>query len=151
LPLAYQELTNTIINAFYTVYNALGYGFLEKVYENALAHELRKRSLTVESQHKLAVYYDGIPVGEYFADLLVENSVVLELKAAEAIDDAHTAQLINYLKATKCEVGFVLNFGPDPKFERRYFSNQRKLLLQRKNQRESAKSASSAFYFVFGL
>jgi GxxExxY protein len=127
--LAHQELTDTIINAFFTVYNALGYGFLEKVYENALLHELRKRGLQVEAQRRLLVYYDGVVVGEYFADLLVEGKIILELKAAEAIEESHTAQLVNYLKATRCEVGFVLNFGPEPKFERRYFSNQRKLLL----------------------
>lgn len=135
MPLAYQELTDTIINAFYTVYNALGYGFLEKVYENALLHELRKRDLRAVAQQRLLVHYDGVVVGEYFADMLVENKVILELKAAEAIEESHTAQLVNYLKATRVEVGFVLNFGPEPKFERRYFSNQRKPLLNSKNQR----------------
>ena len=135
MAIAYQALTGTILNAFYTVYNALGYGFLEKVYENALAYELRRRGLYVEPQQQLNVYYDGVIVGEYFADLLVEHIVVLELKAADAIDESHTAQLINYLKATKCEVGFVLNFGPEPKFERRYFSNRRKTLLTHTNPR----------------
>ena len=135
MPLAYQELTDTIINAFYTVYNALGYGFLEKVYENALLHELRKRGLQAEAQQRLLVHYDGVVVGEYFADMLVENKVILELKAAEVIEESHTAQLVNYLKATRAEVGFVLNFGPEPKFERRYFSNQRKPLLTSRNQR----------------
>lgn len=130
MTLAHQQLTDTILAAFYSVYNALGYGFLEKMYENALLHELRKRGLTVEVQKRLLVYYDGVVVGEYFADLLVEDKVILELKAAEAIEESHTAQLVNYLKATRCEVGFVLNFGPEPKFERRYFSNQRKPLLR---------------------
>ena len=135
MAIAYRALTGTILIAFYTVYNALGYGFLEKVYENALAYELRRRSLHVEPQQQLNVLYDGVIVGEYFADLLVEHVVVLELKAADAIDESHTAQLINYLKATKCEVGFVLNFGPEPKFERRYFSNHRKTLLSHTNPR----------------
>ncbi|GIK73568.1 MAG: hypothetical protein BroJett021_25560 [Chloroflexota bacterium] len=130
MTLAHQQLTDTILAAFYSVYNALGYGFLEKVYENALLHELRKRGLKVEVQKRLLVYYDGVVVGEYFADLLVEDKVILELKAAEAIEESHTAQLVNYLKATQCEVGFVLNFGPEPKFERRYFNNQRKPLLR---------------------
>ena len=119
MAIAYRALTGTILNAFYTVYNALGYGFLEKVYENALAYELRRRGLHAEPQQQLNVLYDGVIVGEYFADLLVEHVVVLELKAADAIDESHTAQLINYLKATKCEVGFMMNFGPEPKFERR--------------------------------
>ena len=135
MAIAYRALTGTILNAFYTVYNALGYGFLEKVYENALAYELRRRGLHAEPQQQLNVFYDGVIVGEYFADLLVEHVVVLELKAADAIDESHTAQLINYLKATKCEVGFVLNFGPEPKFERRYFSNHRKTLLTHTNPR----------------
>ena len=135
MAIAYHALTGTILNAFYTVYNTLGYGFLEKVYENALAYELRRCGLHVEPQQQLNVFYDGVIVGEYFADLFVEHVVLLELKAADAIDASHTAQLINYLKATKCEVGFVLNFGPEPKFERRYFSNHRKTLLTHTNPR----------------
>ena len=114
----HEEITSMIINAFYLVYNTLGYGFLEKVYENALAHELRKRGLKVEQQAPIKVYYDGVAVGEYFADLLVEEKVILELKVAESISDAHKAQVINYLKATGLEVGLVMNFGPEAAFKR---------------------------------
>ena len=118
----HQELTSAIINAFYTVYNQLEYGFLEKVYENALAHELRKRGFQVQQQVPIKVYYDGVAVGEYFADLLVEEKVILELKAAEEIGIAHEAQLINYLKATHKEVGLALNFGPKPAFVRKVYT-----------------------------
>ena len=130
----HQELTSEIINAFYVVYNQLGYGFLEKVYENALTHELDKRGLKVQQQVPIKVTFDGIIVGEYFADLLVENKVIVELKASEAIADGHKAQLINYLKATDIEVGLILNFGPKPTFERKVFTQKSK----RKNLRISA-------------
>jgi GxxExxY protein len=126
-----KALTAIIINAFYTVYNSLGHGFLEKVYENALLYELKKRGLRVEQQMRIQVFYAGQVVGEYFADLVVESSVILELKAAETISEAHKAQLFNYLKSTQCEVGFVFNFGPEPKFERRYYSNANKKNLQK--------------------
>lgn len=120
------ELTDQIINAFFEVYNGLGYGFLEKVYENALANRLRRMGLAVEQQAGINVYFEGAVVGEYFADLLVENKVLLELKAAEAIDPAHKAQLRNYLRATDCKVGLVLNFGPQPTFIRQVMDNSRK-------------------------
>jgi GxxExxY protein len=118
----HQEITSVIINAFFLVYNTLGYGFLEKVYENALLHELRKRGLRVEQQVSIKVYYDGVIVGEYFADLFVEGKVIIELKAAVAISDAHKAQLLNYLKATGIEVGLILNFGPEATFKREIFT-----------------------------
>jgi GxxExxY protein len=120
----HKELTSEIINAFYTVYNALGYGFLEKVYENALIHELNQRGLRVQQQKPIKVYYDGVVAGEYFADLLVEDKVIVELKAAKAISDGHKAQLINYLKATGTKVGLILNFGPKPTFVRRVFTKR---------------------------
>jgi len=126
-----RELTEQIIGAFYDVYNALGYGFLEKVYENALAHQLRKRGLTVGMQQKIQVYFDGVMVGEYYADLLVENRVILELKATEALAEEHIAQVMNYLKATTCEIGFVLNFGPEAAFKRVYFNNGKKPNLKK--------------------
>jgi GxxExxY protein len=131
MSLEHKVLTESIINTFYTAYNSLGYGFLEKVYENALLYELKRRGLQVEQQVRIQVFYARQVVGEYFADLVVENSVILELKAAEAISEAHTAQLFNYLKSTQCEVGFVFNFGPEPKFERRYYSNANKKNLQK--------------------
>jgi GxxExxY protein len=129
----HQELTSEIFNAFYAVYNQLGYGFLEKVYENALAHELDKRGLKVQQQVPIKVTFDRIVVGEYFADLLVDNRVILELKAAETIVDGHKAQLLNYLKATDIEVGLILNFGPKPTFERKVFTQKNKKRNPRKS------------------
>ena len=99
------------------------------------AHMVAAKSAALRRPIAWVRVVDGVIVGEYFADLFVEHVVLLELKAADAIDESHTAQLINYLKATKCEVGFVLNFGPEPKFERRYFSNHRKTLLTHTNPR----------------
>ena len=145
MQLKHAALTNQIIGAYYEVYNQLGYGFLEKVYENAMAHLLRERGLKVEQQRRLKVYFNGHVVGDYFADMIVNDKVILELKAAEEISKAHTAQLMNYLKATRCEVGLLLNFGPKPAFERRYFRNANKPNLK-KNPRESAQSAQSAVY-----
>jgi GxxExxY protein len=123
MELQHKEITDKILKAFYTVYNVLGYGFLEKVYENALFIELRKLGLFVVKQQHIKVYYDGQEVGEYFADLLVENLVIIELKAAEAIIDEHEYQLLNYLKATDKEVGLLLNFGKKPEFKRKVFQN----------------------------
>ncbi len=117
--LLHAALTDQILQAFYTVYNTLGYGFLEKVYENALALELKQRGLQIEQQAPVQVYYAGQPIGRYFADLLVENKVIVELKTAEAISAAHEAQLVNYLRATGIEVGLILNFGPKPQFRRK--------------------------------
>ncbi len=122
----HQETTGAIIKAFYTVYNTLGYGFLEKVYENALAHELTKLGLKVGQQVPIEVYYDGQLMGKYFADLVVEGRVIVEIKAAERLRPEHDAQLLNYLKATKIEVGLLLNFGPKPEFSRKIFTNDRK-------------------------
>ena len=126
MALEQASLTDQIINVYYAVYNALGYGFLEKVYETAMLQEFERRGLRVESQRKIEVYFKGKIVGDYYADLVVENRVVLEIKAAEDMHDAFLAQLINYLRATPCEIGFVFNFGKEPKFERRYFSNRNK-------------------------
>lgn len=122
----HKALTERIIKAFYQVYNGLGYGFLEKVYENALVHELRKQGLKVEQQRPISVHYDGEIVGNYFADLVIDNKVLLELKSAETINAAYVAQLLNYLKATNIEVGLLLNFGPKPVFKRRILTNDRK-------------------------
>lgn len=127
----HEELTSEIIAAFYTVYNTMGYGFLEKVYENALIFELQKHGLDVKQQMPIQVYYEGQHVGEYFADLLIQDKIIVELKAAEEIIDAHQAQLVNYLKATNLEVGLVLNFGPKPEFKRKIFTNIRKQSLKK--------------------
>ncbi len=125
--LKHKELTDKILYAFFKkVYARLGYGFLEKVYENAMAIELRRMGLNVEPQAKIDVFYEGEIVGEYFADLLIEGSVIVELKAGHAISDDHEAQLLNYLRATPYEVGLVLNFGPKPDFRRKAFDNDRK-------------------------
>ncbi|MBI5484467.1 MAG: GxxExxY protein [Deltaproteobacteria bacterium] len=124
--LKHNELTDVVISCFYTVYNALGYGFLEKVYENALLHELTKRGVSASCQFPIIVYYDGKTVGEYFADMVVESSLIIEIKAAKNIIPEHEAQLLNYLKATDIEVGLLLNFGPKPEFRRKAFDNSGK-------------------------
>jgi GxxExxY protein len=122
----HSELTEKIIGAFFRVYNQLGYGFAEKVYENALAIELRKQCLLVEQQKPISVYYDSLLVGEYFADIIVENVVIIELKAVRQLANDHVSQLINYLKATPIEVGLLLNFGPKAEHIRKVFDNDRK-------------------------
>jgi GxxExxY protein len=106
-----DKLTEIIIGCAMKVSNTLGVGFLEKVYENALAVELRKAGLVAEQQKKILVTYDGVIVGDYSADILVNGQVILELKAAKVIDEIHMAQLLNYLKATGLRVGLILNFG----------------------------------------
>ncbi len=122
----HQDVTSQIIKAFYEVYNTLGYGFLEKVYENALVIELQKLGQDVAPQARIAVYYDDHVVGEYFADLLVADKVIVEIKAVRGLVDAHEAQLLNYLKATPYEVGLLLNFGPKPQIKRKVYDNSRK-------------------------
>lgn len=125
-PMLHQDLTDKIIKAFYNVYNTLGYGFLEKVYENALVIELNSMGLRTASQQKIQVFYRGQLVGDYFADILVEDQVVLELKAVEQLREEHRAQLLNYLRATDKEVGLLLNFGRSAEFKRLIFTNDRK-------------------------
>ncbi|MFW6289947.1 MAG: GxxExxY protein [Mariniphaga sp.] len=119
----YSEITNLIIKAYYLVYNQLGYGFLEKVYHRAMVLELPKHGLKVECQKNIKVFYDGVEVGDYYADLLINDLVIVELKAVETLAPEHEVQLVNYLKATRIEVGLLLNFGPEPQFKRRVFSN----------------------------
>jgi GxxExxY protein len=121
----HQDITEAIIRAFYKVYNTLGYGFLEKVYENALFHELVKMGFLVEKQKRIKVYYDAIEVGDYFADLVVDDLVIIEIKAAEGLVIEHEYQLINYLKATDREIGLLLNFGKTPQVKRKIFSNKK--------------------------
>ena len=119
----HQELTKTLIGIYYDVCNILGYGFLEKVYHNSMMIELNKRGFEVESQKKLSVYYKNEIVGEYVPDIIVNQSVIIELKCVEYMVEAHECQLLNYLKATDCEVGLLLNFGKDPQFIRKIFTN----------------------------
>ncbi len=123
-----QEKTAVILKCFYKVYNTLGFGFLEKVYENALYHELINHGLACQKQVPIKVYYDGKSVGDYYADIIVDESIIIELKAAESLIEEHDHQLINYLKATSIEIGLLLNFGKEPQFRRKVFSNDRKKL-----------------------
>lgn len=129
MKLLHHELTDVIIKTFYEVYNELGYGFLERVYQNSMYLELKNKGLNVEAQRKIKVYYKGIEVGEYYADLIVEDLIILELKAADCIVEAFENQILNYLKGTNCEIGLLLNFGTKPEFRRKIFENDRKLRI----------------------
>ncbi|MFM9903183.1 MAG: GxxExxY protein [Pyrinomonadaceae bacterium] len=122
----HRDLTEKIIGTFYDVYNELGAGFLESVYENSLAVALRAKGYEIQQQIAIPVFFRGIQVGTFEADILVDNCVFLELKAVRTIDQAHVAQLMNYLKATEIEVGLLLNFGSKPEFKRLAFGNDRK-------------------------
>ena len=122
--LLHKEITEKIIKAFYKVYNTLGYGFLEKVYENAMAIEIRQMGLEVKCQYPITVYYESKIVGEYFADLIVNDIVVIELKASNSLLEEHEYQLINYLKATKIELGLLMNFGKNAEYKRKVFMNK---------------------------
>jgi GxxExxY protein len=124
--LLHKELTDKILQCFFEVYNRLGYGFLEKVYENSLMIELIKRGLYAEKQRPVKVYYEEKIVGDYYADIIVNDTIILELKAADCIIEEHELQLINYLKATDKEIGLLLNFGKKPEFRRKIFTNDRK-------------------------
>lgn len=122
----HSDITEKIIKAFFIVYNYLGYGFLEKVYENAMMIELRKMGLKCENQKPLKVYYYNDEIGSYFADIIVEEKVIVELKAAESLVIDNEMQLVNYLKATDIEVGLLLNFGKKPEFKRRVLTAEYK-------------------------
>jgi GxxExxY protein len=128
MKLLHEDITDLVLKSFYKVYNTLGFGFLEKVYENALLVELEKVGLTCEQQKPINVHYGGAVVGKYFADIMVNNCLIIELKAAEKLCIEHEYQLINYLKATNIEVGLLLNFGKEPKFRRKFFENTQKSL-----------------------
>lgn len=122
----HAEVTAEIIRSFYSVYKTLGFGFLEKVYENSMLIDLSARNRQVQQQVPIDVHYNGFKVGKYFADLFVDRRVIVEIKAVENLIPEHELQLINYLKATEVEVGLLLNFGPQPRFIRKVFSNGRK-------------------------
>lgn len=126
--LLHKDITDKIIKAYYAVYNNLGFGFLERVYSNAICIELTELKLSCEVQKPITVSYKNKIVGKYFADLVVNNVVIVELKAAEALVEAHEIQLINYLRATDKEVGLIFNFGKKPEFKRKVFTNDRKKL-----------------------
>ena len=116
--LLFEEQTKIIIGCFYKVYNTLGFGFLEKVYENALLHEIKKNKIHAIQQSPIKVYYENIVVGEYFADILVNDEIILEIKTANGINTAHEAQLYNYLQATGKKLGLLLYFGEEAKIRR---------------------------------
>lgn len=121
--LLHSKETEIIIAAFYKVYNTLGFGFLEKVYENSLCNELQKSNLSVMKQYPINVYYDDQVVGEYFADLLIDKKIIVEIKTVKSLCQENEYQLINYLKATGIEVGLLLNFGEKAEFRRKIFTN----------------------------
>lgn len=122
----HKDLTEQIIKAFFDVYNELGYGFLEKVYQNSLYIELKSRGFNVEPQKQIKVHFKGYEVGEYYPDLIVNDVVILELKAAECIVEEFENQILNYLRATDVEVGLLLNFGKKPEIRRKVFANSNK-------------------------
>lgn len=124
--LKHKDLTEAIIGVFYEVYNELGHGFLESVYEKAFDLALRSKGLDVLRQIDVPVWFRGQKVGDFVADILVNKCVLLELKAARTLDTAHEAQLLNYLRATEIEVGIIFNFGIKPEFRRLVFENSRK-------------------------
>lgn len=126
LPYKHYELTDRIIHCFYTVYSTLGYGFLEKVYENALLIKLSRQGLQACPQQAISIWYADQIVGEYFADIIVQDLVILEIEASRTLIEENAAQLLNYLKATPYEVGLLLNFGPKPEHRRFSFENGRK-------------------------
>jgi GxxExxY protein len=122
----YKELTDRIIKIFYKVYGKLGYGFLEKVYENAMMIEFEKEGITAIAQAPIKVLYEGEVVGEYYADIMVEDKIIIELKASNNLAGENEAQVLNYLKASNIEVGLLFNFGPKPEVRRKAFDNIRK-------------------------
>lgn len=124
--LKHRDLTQKIIGVFYEVYNELGHGFIESVYEAAFEVALTSKGLTVLRQIEVPVWFRGHRIGDFTADMLVEKSVLLELKAGRALNAAHEAQLLNYLRATEIEVGMLFNFGLKPEFKRMAFDNSRK-------------------------
>lgn len=130
IDLLHKEISKPILKIFYDVYNQLGYGFLEKVYQNAMYFELIEQGYKVEAQKQIKVYFKNKVVGEFYADLLVEDTIILELKACECLVSSHVAQLMNYLKSTHIEVGLVLNFGESPDFKRLVYTNNRKQNLK---------------------
>lgn len=122
----HEELSQQIIKVFYQVYNELGYGFLERVYQNALHLALKQEGLEVEPQRKIKVWFRGFKVGDYFADLIVNDTIILELKATECLVEENEAQLLNYLRGTEIEVGLLLNFGKKPEIRRKIYDNELK-------------------------
>jgi len=129
-PLSYkhQELTEAIIRTFYEIYNELGHGFLESVYEEAMFRVLKQNGVSVQRQFALPLWFRGEQIGDFRADLVVDGSVIVELKAVKTLEPFHGAQLLNYLRASDVEVGLLLNFGPAPRLRRLVFANEKKNL-----------------------
>jgi len=119
--LLYENLTNKIINCFYNVHNDLGFGFLEKVYERALIVELENKGIKFQEQRKIKIFYKNQNIGDYIADLIVDDEVIVEIKAVKNLSKIHEAQLVNYLKATKIKIGLLVNFGEKLEFKRKIF------------------------------
>jgi len=122
----HKELSDSILKVFYEVYNELGYGFIEKVYQNAMYLELKSQGFKVEAQKQIKVHYKDELVGDFFADLLIDDLIILELKACDVLVKAHYVQTLNYLKATNIEIGLLLNFVEKPEIKRLIFTNNRK-------------------------
>jgi len=139
--LKHSELTEKIIGVFYDVYNELGHGFLESTYAEALVVALEESGLSASREVQVPVWFRGRKIGQYYADLIVDGVVLLELKAARALDSAHEAQLLHYLRATEVEVGLLLNFGLRPQFRRLVYDNERKKI--RENPCESVAKVSA--------
>ncbi len=125
----HKDLTDKIIKCFYEVYNTLGFGFLEKVYENAMMIALAQEGLRAKTQQPIRVYFKNSLVGDYYADIIVDDTIIVELKAIERLADEHELQLINYLKATDIDIGLLLNFGRKPEIRRKIFTNDRKAIV----------------------
>lgn len=130
MDLLIKEITSKVINAYFKVYNTLGYGFLEKVYENALTVELQRSGLFYKKQYPIKVYYEEKEVGFYIADFLIEEKLIIEIKAMESLCEEHEYQLVNYLKATDIEIGLLMNFGKKAEFKRKIFQNTIKKSVQ---------------------
>ncbi len=130
----HSELSKKILKVFFEVHTELGFGFSEKVYQKAYAIALREAGMKVDEQVPIKVYFRGQLVGEFFADMVVNGLILLELKSVNMIVEEHEAQLLNYLKSTEIEVGYVLNFGKSASFKRKVFDNHRKGSLRWKNQ-----------------
>jgi GxxExxY protein len=126
----HQELTQVILGAFYEVYNELGHGFLESVYQEAMLIVLRQKGTAVESRSPLPVWFRGEKIGDFRADVIVGNAVIVELKAGRDLEPVHDAHLLNYLRACELGVGLLLNFGPAPKIKPLVFANEKKKNLR---------------------
>ena len=122
----YTDISEKVIQQAYFVFNALGFGFLEKIYENALLKRLKSEGLETYQQKSIKVYFEDEPIGEYYADLVVENKVIVEVKSVEKLSKIHEVQLVNYLKASEIEVGLLINFGKSIEIKRKVFSERKR-------------------------